>query len=561
MADRFPSPFEIAAPAGAEGWEELYPYSSCSPTSDASTRTRSSGSTTASHWPRSSSRWTPRRRVRDRVASAQYNTRHYLIPPAYGIDFRILNGYVYLSPVAVPEAEIEARVPQFMERAGHYFANWDGCYDELAGEGARRWSSEMSELDFEPLPEMEALEVITAGARARAPATGCWRRYHRLLDLVLTDLAVPLRVPQPRLRRLPRLLRLLQEVFPGIPDQAIAKMVAGRRHRPLPARRRAQEARPAGGRARARRRFDADDVDGPGGELRGRRGGRVDRRSGTRPRTRGSTSPSATASTTHDKFWIEHLEIPLGLHPRLHRQGSSEGEDLTRPVEALHAERDRIVEEYRELLDADEDRAAFDAKLGSPRTVFPYVENHNFYIEHWTHRCFWRKVRELGEVLAEAGFMGRRRRRLHVRRDEVRDVLFDLVTGWAVGAEAARPALLAGGDRAPPGRSSTRSRPGRPPPALNTPPEVVTEPFTSCSGASPPSRCSSGSAGDDGDDGVLSGMAASPGLVEGPARVIIDADQIGEVQDGRDPRRPAHRPVAGARSSARSRRPSPTSAG
>ena len=26
MADRFPSPFEIQTPAGAEGWQELYTY-------------------------------------------------------------------------------------------------------------------------------------------------------------------------------------------------------------------------------------------------------------------------------------------------------------------------------------------------------------------------------------------------------------------------------------------------------------------------------------------------------------------------------------------------------
>jgi pyruvate,water dikinase len=40
-------------------------------------------------------------------------------------------------------------------------------------------------------------------------------------------------------------------------------------------------------------------------------------------------------------------------------------------------------------------------------------------------------------------------------------------------------------------------------------------------------RSSEGSA-----DGSLSGFAASPGSVEGPARVILAADQIGEVQPG-----------------------------
>ncbi len=35
------------------------------------------------------------------LALSQYNTRHWLIPPAMGIDHRIVNGYVYISPVAV----------------------------------------------------------------------------------------------------------------------------------------------------------------------------------------------------------------------------------------------------------------------------------------------------------------------------------------------------------------------------------------------------------------------------------------------------------------------------
>ena len=47
------------------------------------------------------------------------------MPPANGVEYRVHNGYIYMSPVAVPEADIPARVPQFLERAGHYFANWD----------------------------------------------------------------------------------------------------------------------------------------------------------------------------------------------------------------------------------------------------------------------------------------------------------------------------------------------------------------------------------------------------------------------------------------------------
>jgi pyruvate,water dikinase len=65
------------------------------------------------------------------------------------------------------------------------------------------------------------------------------------------------------------------------------------------------------------------------------------------------------------------------------------------------------------------------------------------------------------------------------------------------------------------------------------PPEVVTEPFTVMLwGITSDSVSAWLSSGDESADGSLSGFAASPGLVEGPARVIFSADQISEIQDG-----------------------------
>ena len=51
-----------------------------------------------------------------------------MVPPANGIDYRILNGYVYMSPVAVAPEQIGERVPLFLERAGYYFQNWNSCW-------------------------------------------------------------------------------------------------------------------------------------------------------------------------------------------------------------------------------------------------------------------------------------------------------------------------------------------------------------------------------------------------------------------------------------------------
>ena len=71
--------------------------------------------------------------------------------------------------------------------------------------------------------------------------------------------------------------------------------------------------------------------------------------------------------------------------------------------------------------------------------MFPYVENHNFYVEHWALSVFWRRMRELGQVLADAGFWAEADDIFYVRRDELQQVIYDYGNGWAVGAEAAGP--------------------------------------------------------------------------------------------------------------------------
>ena len=66
-------------------------------------------------------------------------------------------------------------------------------------------------------------------------------------------------------------------------------------------------------------------------------------------------------------------------------------------MEKVQKERDRLTEGYRALLKTDEDRQTFDQMLTQARTVFPYVENHLFYVEHWFHSIFWNKMRDVAQ--------------------------------------------------------------------------------------------------------------------------------------------------------------------
>ncbi|HQR27890.1 MAG TPA: PEP-utilizing enzyme [Nocardioides sp.] len=530
MADRFPSPFDIEPPAGAEGWEELYTYSSLF---SAERREYEEGGfwfQDGVHWPEAMTPWDVTFLEYALASLSQYNTRHYLIPPALGVDYRILNGYVYLSPVpvATPE-EIEARVPHFLERAGYYFGNWDRLYDDWLVK-IRELVKEMTELDVRPLPVMEDMEVITSGA-GKGSGDDLLATYHRLLDLGFRLWQYHFEFLNLGYAAYLDFFGFCKQAFPSIPDLAIAKMVAGvdvDLFRPDDELKKLARLAVESGVDGAFGSRDPASIQAALGESEAGRAWLARWDEACEPWFNFSTGSGFYHS---DKIWIQNVEVPFGYIAD-YIEKVKEGVDLNRPIAALHAERDRVVGEYRDLLTSDEDREAFDGKLGLSRTVFPYVENHNFYVEHWAHSVLWRKMRNFGEVLQGAGFIHEVDDVFMFKRHELAEALWDLYSGWAVGAPSRGPGYWPQEIQRRRG-ILTALKGWSAPPALGVPPEVVTEPFTVMLwGITSDSVAAWLQSGEGGAEGSLSGFAASPGLVEGPARVIFSADEIGDIQDG-----------------------------
>jgi len=527
MADRFPSPFDIETPLGAEGWERLYAYSSLFSQERRDYEEGGFWFQDGVHWPEALAPWDAALFEMAISALGQYNTRHYIVPPAYGVDYRILNGYVYLSPVPAPVEDIEGRVPQFMERAGFYFGNWNRLWLVKV----RALVQEMTDLEIAPLPEVEDMEVITSGA-GRGSGDHLMRTYHALLDRAMTLWQYHFEFLNLGYAAYLDFFGFCKAAWPSIPDLAIAKMVAGvdvDLFRPDDELKKLARQAVSSGIAD---RFASRDVEETCQLLKADEAGQAwiaQWDAACEPWFNFSTGSGFYHS---DKIWIQNVEVPFGYIADYIDKVKS-GADLDRPVAALHAERDRVVSEYRDLLATDEDRAAFDAKLGLSRTVFPYVENHNFYVEHWAHSVIWRKMRAFGEVLQGAGFIAEVDDIFLLRRYEVSEALFDYYSAWSVGAPSRGPGFWGAEIEA---RKATLKalREWSAPPALGIPPEVVTEPFTVMLwGITSDSVSSWLQAGGDGEgDGTLKGFAASPGLVEGPARVIFSADQINEIEDG-----------------------------
>src|ERR1700691_3026762 len=82
------------------------------------------------------------------------NTRVHCLPTTLGIDYRIINGRVYIGGNAVTDAaEIARRTVEFQKRAFYYYENWERLYAQ--------WRDKMLALikDAQALPKLELPEL------------------------------------------------------------------------------------------------------------------------------------------------------------------------------------------------------------------------------------------------------------------------------------------------------------------------------------------------------------------------------------------------------------------
>jgi pyruvate, water dikinase len=506
----FPSPYDLAPPKGAEGVDELYPYYVQFQQSRRQEEEAKFYFCNAQHWP------TPVRPFDVIMVDyaiktlGQYNTRHLMVPPANGIEYRILNGYVYFAPVAVEPSKIGDRVPLFLDRAGHYFGNWN---ELLVG-----WKKKVMMVPVEWVKGGIGLDntnqLFENFERAIDLCHKVWQYHFEFLNLGYAAYL--------------DFFQFVKTEFPSIPDQAIAKMVQGvdsELFRPDDELKKLSRLAVELGVSEALMRGTVAEALTAVGSLPK---GKAWLAAWEEAKDPWFNFTSGNGFYSTDKYWIDHLDIPMG-YIRDYIPRVIAGETIERPTARLLAERDRITSEYREMMD-DEAQTVFDGKLGLARTVFPYVEDHNFYIEHWALGVFWRKMRELSTLLSKMGFWPNEDGMFYLSRNEVRDVLWDYSSAWAIGG---RPA----GTDIWPQEIESRHKllkvlAAQPPvPALNNPPEVITEPFTiMLFGIT--SEAIQRWLGADKAGGDVKGMAAAPGIVEGIARVLRSPDQLGELKKG-----------------------------
>jgi len=529
----FPNPLEVPIPPACEGWEDLFPF----------------------HMP-----FTEDRRANDEdrfwfqdgvhfgeplypfdavvtdyavVAFDQVSARTFVVPGSLGVEYRILNGYVYLSPNSVTdEVEVQRRAHLFAERGGYYYEHWD----ELYADWRRRVevaTSELEALQIPELPEVEDLSVVREGRGLGASfallvaydrlleGIDCiWQYHFEFLNLGYGTYAV--------------FYELCRQVFPDISELTIAKMVSGIDAvlwRPDEELKRLAALALELGVAESVKAADSEE------ELRAALA-RSDAGEQWLADFEETKNPwfyfsyGTGAFYHHHRSWIDDTTLPVALiGSYIERLGA--GEDIARPREAVRAERERVTEGYRSLLPA-ETRQGFDESLALARTVFPYVEDHNFYIDHRYLTIFWNRVRDFGALLARHGFLADVEDVFYLRHDEVRSALEELRLWWSSGGAG----LARGPEYWPPLVERRKPiyeamRRWSPPPALGRVPEDVTEPITVMLWGITSERVQEWLSPTDGTGSVtLTGCAGSPGMAEGRARVILHVDQLAKIEDG-----------------------------
>ena len=534
---KFPMPHDFKAIPGTEGWERMYPYQYQFVTDDPERKEYEEKTFwfyDGLHYPEPIY---PFDTIWDEawyLALSQYNNRIFQVPPVRGVDHRIINGYVYISPVPVKDPEeIGRRVPNFMERAGYYYKNWD----ELEAKWKVKMEAtikEVEDLHIPRLPDLEELSVVT-DAIGESKGYQLIKAYDDLINLGIKCWQYHFEFLNLGYAAYVFFLDFVQKQFPSIPQQRVTQMIAGidvimfRADDEL--KNLAKKALELGVDQALTSCNEWTDAEAA---LKALPKGQEWLAALEVARYPWFYVSSGTGWSHTDKSWNDDLNIPLsGIATYIEKL--NQGVDIERPLEKVRAERDRIIEEYRSLIATDEDRKTFDDLLNTAKTVFPYVENHLFYVEHWFHSIFWNKIREVAAIMKEHGLINEIDDIFLLRRDEIRQGLWDMVTAWATGVKPR-------GTKVWPPEIEWRKgvmdkfREWSAPPAIGTAPEVIQEPFTIVLWGVTNTSLTDWSAVQEITDPdsitSLKGFAGSPGIVEGRARVCRSADEIRELQEG-----------------------------
>lgn len=460
------------------------------------------------------------------------NTRVHCLPTTLGIDCRIINGRIYIGGNGVTDpAEIARRTKEFEQRAFYYYANWERLFAQ--------WKDKMMTLIREAealpkpeLPEFEPLEHVHAGRGIASnhylletyqkTLEGYFRMWHHHFEFLLLGYGAYL-----------TFFNFCKKAFPEITDQTVARMVAGMEaeiFRPDDELRRlAKRAIELGVESQFQEGASPDDIIRSLEKLG--EPGKAWLEELAVSRDPWFNINAGDGFYHYHRSWNDDLSMPFAALPGYITNWKA-GKSLERPTEKLLAERQQLIADYRELLETDDERAAYDQMIGLAHRVFPYVEGHKFYCEHWYTNVFFNKIREFGGILAEHGFFPNADDVFHLSPYEVEAAIIDLMMSWSNGSPPRGTSLWPAIAKERKAALEEWAKHNTAP-ALGPVPDIIDDPsIVMLWGITRENLDTWLAAGEQPDSNEIKGFAASRGVAEGVARVVKSVEEIDRLRQG-----------------------------
>jgi len=546
---QLPTWIDIEGPEGVEGWERMYDINAYAFTPDGVDAKREEYEQSMM-WVLDSLHqpvlplplsqdfydtvWWPR--------LSQFDTHVWCVPPALGLDHRMLYGWTYLTSVPVPDPEeVEKRAEIFNRRIGYYWQHWQEAYENLK-EKQTRTADEINALVFKEPPYIVEEDEVTNfnGTYYFTEIEKNWRTlvnlweegfdYHFELFNIghATHLAF---------------VAFCKNAFAGISDGVIGQMISGEPcdlfRADVESRKLAQNAVKLG---------VADEIMEPGewneveAKLKKNDAGKkwlADLEEIKYPWFYFTTGYAYFMPT--DKSWIEDMNLPLESI-RGYIKALKAGVDLHAPFKNAKESADHLAREYRDLLPTEEDKKVFDDLLATDRKISPMIEGHSFWFECLHNAPVRWKFNDLGKIFTTYGYMSEPDDIWYLRMVDVEELIKDVVRTsatfgkieWAPGQKGTS-AYYWFKEIAERKRIFEKLKSWQPPAIVGPVPEEITNPFfVGLWGITTENLklWQSGGAEFDGETDELSGFSAAPNVAEGIARVLLDVSRIEEVKPG-----------------------------
>ena len=442
-------------------------------------------------------------------------------PTSYSNMWRTLNGWHYFSPMAVTDPEeIKQRAANFMEKIGYHFANWEKIWTE-AQKNMTEWLDWFETFNYEKDPDLSDPEQMhhLYGYFDGIIDRMCKISLHHWIGLITTQSQVVM------------YRALAKELVPGTTDADCDDMLQGFGNKIM----------------------ETDVAFWKLGELAYSLGvGEIVKDAPL------DEVLSRLQKTDNGKKWLEELKKEVLEYGMRHVGGCvaiaapSWPEDLTYPIsfirgpmdkkqrgqklipkEELVAKREKAVKGFRAKIRSEEDKKKFDDALALMQRLYPWIEDHDFFVEGRMNTLVHLKMVELGRRLVTEKYIDEPNDIFYLLVSEVRELFDELMLKHAQGRHYnlinVRPLIKKRKED-----FQKQSEWSYPTVLGVIPKEAPTEPVAVLIYGATPENIERAMASAEKVEQVteFNGLPGSAGVCEGIARVVIEARDIKEVMPG-----------------------------